>query len=231
MPEDEQAIRPRLYGRQKSHPLSLRQQRLIDEVLPSLRLDLSKPAPADLTGLFGPAVKKVWLEIGFGAGEHLAWQLDANPDVGIIGCEPFLNGTAKLLAQVPEQQRNRLRLYDHDARTVIDWLPDNSINRAFILFPDPWPKRRHRKRRLVAPQFIANLTSKLAANAELRFATDIDDYKRTGLAALLGEQRLAWQVCGPQDWQKRTEDWPATRYEAKAAREGRTSAFFRFVKQ
>ena len=221
----------RLYGRQKSHPLSSRQQDLIDRVLPARRLDLTKQAPSELTTLFDADVTETWLEIGFGGGEHLAWQLDAHQDVGIIGCEPFLNGIAKLLGQIPEEQYRRLRLHDHDARDVVEWLPDSSLTRVFILFPDPWPKKRHRKRRILTPAFVELLAEKLKVGAELRFATDIDDYKRTGLSALLNECRLEWSAQTASDWRERPADWPGTRYGEKAEREGRSSAYFSFVRR
>lgn len=222
----------RLFGRQKGHALSPYRQRLMAEHLPSVRVPVETPRPTSArTALFPDIASGPWLEIGFGGGEHLVAQAVTHPDIGLIGCEPFANGVAKVLAEMDRRSLKNIRLHADDARQVIDWLPDGEIMRCFILFPDPWPKRRHAKRRLVAPEFLEELSRVMAPGAELRFATDIADYVRTGLAAILASGWFDWPAETPDDWRNRTPDWPATRYEAKAEREGRQRYYFRFTKR
>lgn len=219
----------RLFGRQKGHALSAYRERLMAERLPSLRVPVETSPPARVSAsLFGTENDPVWLEIGFGGGEHLVWQASQNPQVGLIGCEPFLNGVAKVLGEVDRQELNNIRLHNDDARQVIDWLPAGQIERCFILFPDPWPKKRHAKRRLLTPDFLRELARVMKPGAELRFATDIADYVRTGLHAVLNCEDFEWPVETAADWRLRPDDWPGTRYEAKAEREGRQRYYFRF---
>lgn len=222
----------RLFGRQKGHALSAYRERLIAERLPDLRVPHDTETPDNLSqALFSEPDRPVWLEIGFGGGEHLVWQAQQNPDVGLIGCEPFLNGVAKVLGEIDRHGLDNMRLHNDDARQVIDWLPDAQIDRCFILFPDPWPKKRHAKRRLVAPEFLNDLARVMKSGAELRFATDIADYVRTGLHAILSCGHFDWPVETADDWRIRLADWPGTRYEAKADREGRQRYYFRFVRR
>lgn len=219
------------YGRRKGHKLSHRQQRLLMELLPRLQLDLSKSAPNRPEALFNPPVRAVWLEIGFGGGEHLIWQAQSHPDIGFIGCEPYINGIAKVLAAAEEQNLQNIRLHADDARGVLAWLPSSTIARVFILFPDPWPKARHVKRRLLNAEVAAELARIMAPGAELRFATDIGDYARTALLALTKNGEFAWQARHAEDWRRRTEDWPETRYERKALAAGRQCYYFRFIRR
>jgi tRNA (guanine-N7-)-methyltransferase len=219
------------YGRRKGHPLSALQQARMDELLPRLRPDVSKQAPQPLTDLFDAATREVWLEIGFGAGEHLEWQANHNPDVGIIGAEPFINGMAQLLTRVDSAGLKNVRLFDDEAQILLDWLPPASIARAFILFPDPWPKRRHWKRRIVSPKTIAALARVMRPGAELRVATDIADYVRTTLLAITGNADFVWPALVPDDWRLRSPDWPPTRYEAKAVEANRQCYYFRFLRR
>ncbi|MGI9407522.1 MAG: tRNA (guanosine(46)-N7)-methyltransferase TrmB [Hyphomicrobiaceae bacterium] len=198
------------------------------ERLPGLRVPLEKPAPASVCEIFSPAVQALWLEIGFGGGEHLVAQARANPPVGFIGCEPFVNGVAKVLGEIERHDLTNIRLHDDDARQVINWLSNRALDRCFILFPDPWPKKRHAKRRLVAPDFVSDLARVMKPGAEFRFATDIDDYVTTGLHAVLASGYFDWPVETAGDWRIRPADWPATRYEAKAEREGRQRYYFSF---
>jgi len=225
---DRQPLGERSFGRRKGHKLSPRQSQLVDELLPRLQPDLSWPAPEPLTALFAAQVKEVWLEIGFGAGEHLLWQAGANPLAGLLGCEPYINGVAKVLTAVEAQDLRNVAVHPDDARDLLAWLPDACIARAFILFPDPWPKRRHRKRRFLREENIAALARVMRPGAELRFATDIGDYARTALLAVNREGSFAWTATRPADWRERPDDWPQTRYEAKAIAEGRACAHFRF---
>lgn len=221
-----------MFGRQKGHALSPYRQALMAERLPLLRVPCETTTPTNLSAtLFARPERPVWLEIGFGGGEHLIWQASANPSVGLIGCEPFLNGVAKVLGEIDRQDLENIRLHQDDARQVIDWLPDQQIDRCFILFPDPWPKKRHAKRRLVAPEFLSELARVMKPGAELRFATDIADYVRTGLHAVLSCGHFEWPAQRAQDWRNRPVDWPGTRYEAKAEREGRQRYYFSFTRK
>lgn len=226
MPGERTSIRT--YGRRKGHKLSPRKTRLLQELLPELRLDLEAPPPSELADLFPVAVSEVWLEIGFGGGEHLAWQAQANPKVGFIGCEPFVNGVAKLLSAIAEGDLRNIRIWDSDAREVLDWLDDASLARVFVLYPDPWPKSRHHKRRIISPQTLRALARVMRSGAELRIATDIGDYVRSSLEAAFESGDLEWRAERPADWRVRPPDWPPTRYEKKALREGRQAHYLVF---
>lgn len=221
----------RSYGRRRGRTPSPRQAALLHHALPKLALRLGEPAPGDLARLFPVPVSQVWLEIGFGGGEHLIWQAKANPNVGLIGCEPFQDGIIKVLSAIDTQQLANVRLHGDDARPVLRWLPDSSLTRAFLLFPDPWPKARHHKRRLVSASTLAELQRVLKPGAELRLATDIADYARAMLLAVRAERNFQWIADNPSDWRDRTPDWPPTRYEEKAVRDGRRCTFFRFRKR
>ena len=220
----------RSFGRRRGRGLSARQLALLNDVLPRVNLDLAGAAPRSLVSLFPTPVCEVWLEAGFGGGEHLIWQARQNPHVGFIGCEPFESGIVKVLAAIEEFALTNIRLYADDARPLLRWLPDASLQRAFILFPDPWPKKRHVKRRLVARPLLELLARVMALGGELRVATDIGDYARTILLSIRAQSAFEWHAAGPADWRERGSDWPQTRYEAKAAREGRRRYFFRFCR-
>ncbi len=220
----------RSFGRRRGRSLTARQQHLVDEVLPRNRLRIDEPAPAaaELARALVPGSAEAWLEIGFGGGEHLLAQAIAHADRAIIGCEPFIDGVVKVLAAIDERAIANIRLHDDDARDVLRWLPKASIARAFILFPDPWPKTRHRKRRLVSGPTLALLARVMKPGAELRVATDIGDYARTILEAIAQQSAFRWTATGPVDWRMQGDDWPITRYQQKANREGRCCYFFRF---
>jgi tRNA (guanine-N7-)-methyltransferase len=219
----------RVYGRRVGRRLRASQRILMDEVLPALALPpLAPNAQLDPEGLFHPPAPAVWLEIGFGAGEHLAYQMQANPGVGFIGCEVYLNGVAALLGQLPPAARARLRIRADDARPLLTALPDASIGRIFVLFPDPWPKTRHRRRRAVSPATLGEFARILKPGGELRLATDHAEYGRSMLAQALAEPRLEWLAERAGDWLVRPADWPATRFELKALAAGRRSLYLRF---
>jgi tRNA (guanine-N7-)-methyltransferase len=220
----------RSFGRRRGRNYTARQQHLIDHVLPANRLNIDEPAPGmhALAHRLVPGASETWLEIGFGGGEHLLWQAHANPDRAFVGCEPFIDGVVKVLAGIDERSIGNIRLHDDDARDVLRWLPEASIARAFILFPDPWPKARHRKRRLVSTRTLALLARVMMPGATLRVATDIGDYARTILEAVQHQNAFRWTATGPADWRTQGPDWPVTRYQQKAVREGRCSYFFRF---
>jgi tRNA (guanine-N7-)-methyltransferase len=218
----------RSYGRRKSKPLSARKERLFQGLLPALRLDLREPPPKDLRELFPLPVREVWLEIGFGSGEHLLWQAEQHKDIGLIGCEPFINGVGSLLGAIEDRGIETIRVHDADARDVLAWLPAGSIGRLFLLFPDPWPKKRQQKRRLVTPATVAAFARVLAPGSELRFASDDSEYAALTLFTVNRSGTFTWLAERATDWRERPSDWPATRYERKASSEGRKSIYLRF---
>jgi len=225
-------IRPlRSYGRRKAKPLSARKERLIGELLPRLRLDLSDPPPAALTELFPAPVNDVWLEIGFGSGEHLFWQAETHEDVGLIGCEPFVNGMGSLLGAIEDRGIGTMRVHDGDAREVLAWLPNRSICRVFVLFPDPWPKKRQLKRRLLCEDTLGEIARVLRPGGEFRFASDNGDYAAQTLHLAQQSDLFAWTAERATDWRQRPADWPETRYERKALSEGRKSTYLSFSRR
>jgi tRNA (guanine-N7-)-methyltransferase len=200
------------YGRRKGHALRRQHLRLMQELLPALR--------ADTTAVKSPA----WLEIGFGGGEHLAHQAALHPDVSFIGAEPFVNGVAKLLALIEDKQLGNIRIHDDDARDLFEHLPAASFERIYLLYPDPWPKARHNRRRFVNPDNLAHIHRLLQPGGLFLFASDIDDYvtwTRENVAAHGGFREEG-------DAAEPFENWIETRYEAKARREGRGSKYLRF---
>ena len=220
------ARRRLLYGRRHGHKLRQGQQDLIDNLLPKLAVDLEKAGQAG--GIFSSHRDDIWLEIGFGGGEHLAAVAAQNPNIGFIGCEPFVNGVAKLLAQVRAQGLANIRIHMGDARDLLDTIPMGSLGRAMLLFPDPWPKTRHHKRRFINQGTLAQLHRALRPGAEFRVATDIPDYCRWTMMHMHRFGGFDWLAESPSDWRVRPSDWPATRYENKALRQGRTPVYLRF---
>jgi tRNA (guanine-N7-)-methyltransferase len=218
----------RSYGRRRARTPSARQQSLWREVLPRVTVPGDAPALADLPSLFSVPVREVWLEIGFGGGEHLVWQAKANPDVGFLGCEPFEDGIIKLLSAIEMERLANVKVLAGDARPLLRLLPEAGVGRVFILFPDPWPKRRHHKRRLVSPATIAEIARILRPGSELRMASDAPEYASAMLQAAIHNQALRWTAQGPRDWRRRPSDWPQTRYEAKAVAAGRPCYFLTF---
>ncbi len=204
--------RRQLYGRRKGPKLSAHQHHLIDTLLPKLALHLSQGADPKT---YFSGVEDVWLEVGFGAGEHLLCQAQAHLDVGLIGAEPYISGVAKLLSKIDEATTANIRLHTDDARDVIDALPDASLGRVFILFPDPWPKTRHHKRRLVQMDFLDRLARVMKPDAELRFASDDAPYLAWTLERVCAHRSFVWTAASSADWLKRPDSWPQTRYEAK----------------
>jgi tRNA (guanine-N7-)-methyltransferase len=221
-------VRRLIYGRRKGHRLRPGRQRLLDEALPKLQVNLPEGGPLDPASLFAHRPERIWLEIGFGGGEHLAAQAAAHPEVGLIGCEPFVGGIARLLSLIQAQGLSNVRLFTDDARLLMQALPGASLERIFVLFPDPWPKTRHHKRRIVNAASAAEFARLLQANGEVRLATDDMSYARAMLLALRGHPGLQWQATRPADWRERTSDWPMTRYEDKALAASRTCVYLRF---
>ena len=181
--------------------------------------------------VFPAPPRELWLEIGFGAGEHLIEQAKANPTVGIVGCEPFRNGVVAALAGLERESLSNVRLRHGDAQAVIEAAPDAFFSRVFILYPDPWPKRRHRKRRVVEQSMIDALARVMCRGAELRFATDVDDYAGWTLARFLRSPHFRWAATRVDSWRQPWPEWRPTRYEAKARSEGRGSVYLTFVRQ
>lgn len=218
-----------LYGRRHGHKLRAHQAALFETLLPKINVELAPEGKTfQLTDCFDEPFRETWLEIGYGGGEHLAGQAEAHPDVGFIGCEFFLNGVAKMLAQIEAGDLKNIRLFRQDAKELLTQLPKASISRAFILFPDPWPKARHAKRRMISPYTLHHLAHVMKPGAELRVATDIPNYCRWTLKHIRQSPAFDWQAEGPEDWRVRPDDWPGTRYEAKALHEGRTPVYLRF---
>ena len=218
------------FGRRKGHALKPRQAALFDTLLPRIALDLAKPAPADLRALFDIALDNVRLEIGFGGAEHLIAQAQASPQSGFIGSDAFVNATAKALAAIDAHALGNIRLHFGDASTLIDWLPAGALARIDLLYPDPWPKRRHWKRRFIQDDSLKRLARILRPGGELRFATDIADYAAYALARVLRSPDFVWTAERADDWRRPWPDFSGTRYEAQAKREGRRPAYFVFRK-
>ena len=221
------------YGRTKGKALNAAQYRYLDEDLPRLSVagitfaENPERNPLDIRELSGG--RKVWLEVGFGGGEHLVHQALNNPDVQFLGVEPYLNGMAMLLGKIRKAGVDNIKLYMGDARNLLDVLPYNSINKAFLLYPDPWPKLRHHRRRFVTPEHLIPLSKCLKSGAEFRVATDIEDYVRQTLIEV-PKAGFEWLSEGPEDWRTPWADWISTRYELKALREDRTPHYMTFSK-
>ena len=222
--------RKTLYGRRRGKPPRPARQALLQRLLPELALSLKGVAPRSLDprSLFPHAPAEVWLEIGFGAGEHLAALAAAHPERGFIGVEPFQAGLARMVAHVAEKNLRNVRLFGDDARLLLAALADRSLGRAFLLFPDPWPKTRHHKRRFVQRETVVEIARLLTDGAEWRLATDDMGLCRWMLAHLADRPEFEWLAESPADWRTRPADWPPTRYEQKARAAGRRPAYLRF---
>lgn len=230
-PPDEGAsahARGSFFGRRKGHKLRIHQADLIDNLLPRLALDIGRPAPERLADLFEEDVGDVRLEIGFGGGEHLIAEARAFPDIGFIGCEPYVNGMAKILTQIEAQNIANIRLYAGDAAELLAWAPAQSLARIDLIHPDPWPKRRHWKRRFVQDATIAQMSRVLDPAGEFRFVSDIDDYCSWTLMHMQRSKDFAWTAERADDWRKPWPHYTMTRYGRKAEREGRKAAYLIF---
>ena len=230
MTPDDRATDHRFYGRRKGKPLKAGRERLLETLLPKLKIE-PPTGPLDPRSLFSPAPREVWLEIGFGSGEHLAAQAEGHPAVGFIGAEVFLNGVASLLRYVEEKNLGNVRVYDNDVRALLAHLPASSLNRVSLLFPDPWPKSRHAKRRFVGPAMLGEVSRLLADGGEFRVATDHPIYARWTLMHVPEHPDFEWRVMDPSDWRVRPADSAPTRYEQKAVAAGRTPMFLRFFRR
>ncbi|MDC9701153.1 MAG: tRNA (guanosine(46)-N7)-methyltransferase TrmB [Alphaproteobacteria bacterium] len=221
----------RFYGRRKGYRLRPSQKCLIDQFLPRFRITPSS-FTEDLRDLFSFSPEEIWLEIGFGSAEHLLSQARLNPLCGLIGVEPFINGMVKALSGIEAENLENIRIYDGDVRDLLPLFPSGSLTRIFTLFPDPWPKARHQKRRLFSSEMIDECARLLAPGGELRIASDISDYIDWILRRIYRHPSFRWQACCARDWRVRPDDWPVvTRYEAKAACLGRPSSYLCFLRE
>jgi tRNA (guanine-N7-)-methyltransferase len=230
-PSDESAAMPAhgsFFGRRKGHKLRVHQADLIEHLLPRLALDIAGAGPADLAGLFDPPAGDIRLEIGFGGGEHLIAEARAFPDTGFIGCEPYVNGMAKILTQIEAHGIGNVRLFAGDAAELLAWAPSHALERIDLIHPDPWPKRRHWKRRFVQDLTVAALARVLKPQGEFRFVSDIDDYCAWTLAHLARSPDFLWTAERADDWRRPWPDYTMTRYGRKAEREGRQAAYLQF---
>ncbi len=213
-----------LFGRVRGKTLRAHHTGLIRDLLPRLEVDLE----ALRAGRLFAAGRELWLEIGFGGGEHLLARAAENPGIGFIGCEPFVNGVAKLLAGIEAVGLDNIRVRADDATALIEATPEAALSRIYLLYPDPWPKRRQHKRRFVSEQNIVALARVLRPGGELRFATDIDDYAGWTLRRFLASPLFVWEAQVADDWRTPWAGWTPTRYEAKARAAGRASVYLTF---
>jgi len=213
----------RVYGRRRGKRMTAEHERMLVEVLPRYGVSIDAP-----TAAFAEPDRPFWLEVGFGGGEHLLHQARNRPEVNFLGCEPFFEGVARALEDVTEHDIRNVRLFPDDARKVIDVLPDGSVDRLFILFPDPWRKTRHHKRRFIGPENLPRLSRILADGAEFRAFTDHQDYGRWILWHVTRHPDFEWMAEEADDWLVPPGDYVATRYEQKAREQGRKPVYFRF---
>ena len=218
------------FGRRKGKALREQQADRLATLLPAFIIDLSAAPPEPLKDIFAVPVDKMRLEIGFGGGEHLIHRALETPSTGFIGVEPFVNSMQKLLARVDETGARNVRVYNDDATQLLDWLPDHCLDQIDLLYPDPWPKRKHWKRRFVSKTNLDRFHRVLKPGGLFCFASDIDTYVNWTLLHCRAHGALAWQAGDAADWHRPYEGWPGTRYEAKAIREGRRPAYLTFVR-
>lgn len=225
MPSETKSLRS--FGRRKGRNLRPVKQGLFDTLLPQLQIgneELKKWRNEEYFSSYfssiphfpNSSIPTIWLEIGFGGGEHLAHLAGLHPEVQFIGCEPYVNGTAGLLAHIDQHKLKNIGIYSDDARDLVNALPDNSLERVYILYPDPWPKTRHNKRRIISTEFLDSLVRVMKPGAELFLATDSADYATWMLERLLAHPKLAWKAKNCKDWLEPWPEWISTRYEQKA---------------
>ncbi|MFV2093092.1 MAG: tRNA (guanosine(46)-N(7))-methyltransferase TrmB [Hyphomicrobiales bacterium] len=224
--------RPLIYGRRQGHRLRGHQAELMTSLLPRLAIQAHEPAELDPQSLFAPVAgggrRDIRLEVGFGGGEHLLARAAASPQTGFLGAEPFVNGIAKLLAGIEKQGLANIRIHPDDARDLIEWLAPGTIAGIDILYPDPWPKSRHNKRRFMRPETIAEMARIMSPGAELLFASDIADYVRWTEELMADATGFKPCQSGADRWRYPPADWPSTRYEKKALAAGRKPAYLTY---
>lgn len=219
------------FGRRHGKTIRPPQAHVLATLLPALKLDLDSLPPHRLEDLFPTPVVGVRLEIGFGGGEHLHREAARNPATGFIGVEPFVNGMARFLLSLQAEPLPNIRVHDDDATQLLDWLPEASISGIDLFYPDPWPKKKHWKRRFVSPANLDRFARVMAPGGRFRFASDIDSYVNWTLLAIAAHPAFEWQARDAADWHTPYGGWPGTRYEAKAKREGRRPAYLTFIRQ
>ena len=216
------------FGRRKGHRLRAHQSDLVAALLPQLAIDIATATPENIATLFENGIDDVKLEIGFGGGEHLIAEALGAPRTGFIGCEPYVNGMAKILAQIERAGLRNIRLFAGDAVDLLRWMPAQALSRVDLIHPDPWPKRRHWKRRFVQSATLKELSRVLVPGGEFRFVSDIDDYCAWTLWHVRNAPGFRWTAERADDWRKPWPEFTMTRYGRKAEREGRKSAYLRF---
>ena len=225
-----QAMNKRLFGRKKGYPLKLAKKKLFDEVFPKLRLSKKTKINEEIFSQFPSLIDTFWLEVGFGNGEHLKWQLEKNVNVGFFCSEPYLNGVASLISSLKKEYFNRIRIMMDDAEFLLELLPPRTISKVFILFPDPWHKKKHYKRRFINENTILKISNVLKNNGEVRIATDSESYVAWILHHFLKSEQFIWKASKKDDFLIKPSDWPATRYENKAISLGKCPVFLIFSK-
>ena len=229
-PKRDGSAAPNFYGRRKGYKIRPARQALVDTLLPRLSAGLRHPESVNVEGLFETPPQDLWMEIGFGAGEHLSHQASQYPNIGLIGVEPYVNGVAALLAKIKADSLENIRLFDDDVRLLLPRLPDGCLGRLFILFSDPWPKARHNRRRVFTTENLTKFARVLRDGAILRFASDDMTYVRQALDTVQKSSDFHWRPTGPSDWRERPADSLETRYEAKARSHGRPAAYLTFIR-
>ena len=218
---------PRFYGRRKGRPLRIGLQALLTDMLPALRFDSTRPLAAQFGSATGPQ-DDLALEIGFGGGEHLASLAEANPETNFIGAEPFLNGVASLLRHIQTRHLSNIRIWDDDVRLIMPALPVSGLSQVFIMFPDPWPKKRHAARRILQPEMMDILAQLIRPSGQLVLASDDPTAKSWLLKTAMSHPQFCWTARRPIDWRQRPGYLPATRYMTKAEKASRCPAWFIF---
>jgi len=222
--DKQQSEHVRSFGRRRGKKLRPGRERLVDELLPKIKFDLSRPPSQQFTG----AVNDIWLEIGFGGGEHIAAQALAHPQIGFIGAEPFINGVAKLVHTISDENISNIRIWPDDVREIFPTITDNTLGRIFILFPDPWPKKRHAKRRLLTHETLDEIYRMMKPGAELMVASDHTDYVRYALFQISTHPGFEWLAKSAADWRDPPKGWTRTRYEEKALAKGIKASYLVF---
>lgn len=221
----------RSFGRRQGRKLNEEKQVLFEQLSPHYLITPTLHLPLDLPALYHTPSPSLYLEIGFGGGEHLLGQAIANPNICFIGSEPFRNGVVSLLEMLAPSPLKNLKIWHEDIRQLLPYLKAHSLQKVFILFPDPWPKRKHHKRRLIQREFLTLLAEKMAPGAELRLATDHQEYAKWILNQLIHHPDFYWMAEKKSDWESPPEDWISTRYQQKALKEGRKTIYLRFKRQ
>jgi tRNA (guanine-N7-)-methyltransferase len=219
-----------VWGRRQSRPLKENQRQALADLWPHVCLDLPEQSMVTLSGLFPFPVQDLWIEIGFGGGEHLAAQALLYPTVGFIGCEPFVNGVASLMTHIQTQSLKNIRVVKDDARLLLARLPDQSVGRIFVLFPDPWPKKRHNKRRIIQDETASAFARILKPGGLLRMATDDVAYGDWMQSVMAQRPEFGLSLEGRASITERPQDWPLTRYEQKGTAQGRTPVYLTYVR-